>query len=79
MSCMLSQRSFSCYFFRKGLALLCLSAMSIGLCSCDGDDGGSGGAAPPGALKGYWVWEKRIQDQDPQSGDVDKGQMKLAF
>jgi hypothetical protein len=67
------------YSVRKGLSLVCLSGMSIGLYSCDSDDDGSGGAAAVGALKGYWVWESRVQDQAPQSGEVDTGQMKLAF
>ncbi len=30
-------------------------------------------------LRGYWVWEKRVQGTVEQSGDVDNGQMKLAF
>jgi hypothetical protein len=31
------------------------------------------------ALRGYWVWEQRVDGTAVQTGPVDKGQMKLAF
>jgi len=42
---------------------------------------GSTGSGDPGLdpLRGYWVWEKRVQGTVEQSGNVDNGQMKLAF
>ena len=38
-----------------------------------------GGSSAIDILKGYWVWEKRVQGTVVQSGTVDKGQQKLAF
>ncbi len=42
---------------------------------------GSTGSGDPGLdpLRGYWVWEKRVQGTVERSGDIDNGQMKLAF
>lgn len=40
---------------------------------------GHSGGASSSTLSGYWVWEKRVQGTTLQTGDVDKGQMKLAF
>jgi len=64
-----------------------LVLVSIGLCmtacSCSGSNPGNADNRPvPGAdvLKGYWVWEKRMLGEVQQtSGNVDQGQMKLAF
>ena len=42
------------------------------------DSGGTTGTGTD-ALRGYWVWEKRVDGTVVQSGPVDKGQMKLAF
>jgi hypothetical protein len=42
------------------------------------DAGGTTGTGTD-ALRGYWVWEKRVEGTVVQSGPVDKGQMKLAF
>ena len=39
----------------------------------------SSSSKSPGALDGYWVWEMRISGTTPQTGAVDKGQMKMAF
>jgi hypothetical protein len=49
-----------------------------------GDSAGESGAtdnpaAASGPLDGYWVWEQRVQGTDVQSGDIDRGQMKIAF
>jgi hypothetical protein len=48
-----------------------------------GSEHSSSGNASAGAgqdrLKGYWVWEKRVQGAAVQSGPIDKGQMRLAF
>jgi hypothetical protein len=30
-------------------------------------------------LNGYWLWEKRVEGSSEQSGNIDKGQMKVAF
>ena len=30
-------------------------------------------------LNGYWVWEKRVEGTADQTGNIDKGQMKMAF
>ena len=43
-------------------------------------DQGSGGTTALDVLKGYWVWEKRVEGTQVQGPDaVDKGQMKIAF
>lgn len=48
-----------------------------------GDEGIDEGIDDPvttgGVLRGYWVWEQRVQGTGIQSGDVDRGQMKVAF
>ena len=46
-----------------------------------GTAGGAGIAPNTGAdvLKGLWVWEKRVQGDVEQSGEVDKGLMRVAF
>ena len=42
---------------------------------------GTGGGPSTGidALKGFWVWEKRVQGDVAQAGEVDKGLMRMAF
>jgi hypothetical protein len=44
------------------------------------DPGGTtdptGGSGP---LDGYWVWEQRVHGTEVQTGNIDRGQMKLAF
>jgi hypothetical protein len=49
----------------------------VGLQGCGLDSASS--SKKPGALDGYWVWEKRMFGNTPQSGGIDKGQMKMAF
>lgn len=56
------------------LRALLLAAGGTFCVSCGSDK--SSGAKD---LDGYWVWEQRVQNTQPQSGDVDKGQMKVAF
>ncbi len=38
-------------------------------------------ASPAGGdpLRGYWVWERRVEGEVEQMGEVDRGQMKIAF
>lgn len=49
----------------------------VGLVFLGCDRGSSSGSQS--VLDGYWVWEKRVQGEAVQQGNVDKGQMKLAF
>jgi len=66
----------------------------VGACGVPGGDAGAPSTTEPasdendgiddpvtteGALRGYWVWEQRVQGTGVQSGDVDRGQMKVAF
>ncbi len=46
--------------------------------SVPADAGGATGTGTD-ALRGYWVWEKRVEGTAVQSGPVDQGRMKLAF
>jgi hypothetical protein len=51
-----------------------LTSFLIGACGAS-----NSGGASSSTLAGYWVWEKRVHGTTPQTGNVDKGQMKLAF
>jgi hypothetical protein len=65
--------------FRAGTHVI-VSALGIITGGCTGSDSGEDSEPANDELRGYWVWEMRVEgEMQLPPADVDNGQMKLAF